>query len=595
MNLQEAETISTTMATDNCTKLNKDLFEDEPVKRSNILAGRTALFFALKLSKKGIEQFGINDSTTSQPCFIGKEANQDGEVKFYEQVLAIKKPKDDGGMIDDGGISRILEHTFKYVGIVTLQENVNGTDESRRLLVFNSLVDSYTKPRFLDFKMGEKSGGVKWKYGFTNNTDVESISRHLSEKSRKESFRLESFTGPPKAVTTMDPQHDIQISFLRKSEDEAQSKAFQKTKVHDVLMYYLDIHEVSNETTCENMSIETAYSSSEVAEIVLHETVCKLVQLSSACHNIKVPPQKWLGSSVALGYDTDNFSLHSDISSEQRIRSNVIVSIFDWEESEILHKEAYDQMEEKEKGDRKTYWKLYVNGIDNISFHAAKRYHNQFSNSGTWNTITVRVMDYDSHTKDDFMREVIISLPKLPTLSQPIDSQTELSESCDDQTKLSGWYPLKKTNVHKENETITVTENPVGNKPCIKLDISWRSAPDKSRLKGSWRITIDQARNLPIKDMISSDPYCLVTASSKGPDGDTGYLIFEQKTSVVTNNLNPVWAETLEVPSIRCPCNFLNSLGATKVLKVDKLKLNAIFSKGESEEESKKAWAQLFQ
>lgn len=561
------------MITGNDTKVDKTCFEDEPV-RSNIFTSRDALIVELKLSEEGKKQFKINDDTTSPPYFYGKEVSDRQEVEFYEETLNIKRNGDD----DDDGLSRLLKFTLEYVGIVTLQVNVDGSDlVDRDLLVFSTTeYRTYIKARALGFKVGEKANGdTPWKYGFTNDTKIEDIRKSLKKKNRKESLRLDHFTGQPKVVSSMDPQHDIVIQCFKKDEDVAQRESFQKTSLSDVLMYFSDLR-VDEHLTTETVTETTdAYFRSEVAEIVLHEAVHKLVKLSVACHKNKVY-QKWLGSSVLLGFDAGNFPPRSE-SSEQSIRSHVIVSIFDWGQSKILSKEKYDGLSSSEKDDLKDYWSVYMNGIYNLSFQAAKRYHNQFSNVGTWNTLTIHVIDYDSHSDDDFIGEVKIPLPKPPT--------NRSGDRCDD---LSGEYALR--NKGKERKKISVGETP--HRGSIELDISWWDAPDESRLKGSWRITIRKASNVPIKDLRTSDPYCLVIADSKGPDAETGYAKFEQKTSVILNNLNPVWNETLEVPMIKDKCNLLQSLKELQ-LKADPLILKDMFSAGKNEEESKETWKRI--
>lgn len=68
------------------------------------------------------------------------------------------------------------------------------------------------------------------------------------------------------------------------------------------------------------------YTTSEVSEVTLHETVWKLTKLFLIWHGLSIP-QKWLGSSVALGYDTD-IQLTRSRDNEEKLRQNVVVNIF---------------------------------------------------------------------------------------------------------------------------------------------------------------------------------------------------------------------------------------------------------------------------
>jgi len=544
------------MATGEVTRVDKAFFEN-PVKRLGV-SGGTAPFFSLKLTKEGKEKFGTEygkNGTISETYFIGKDLSRAvDEVEFYEKTLGIKSSNKDDGTKDDGGMSKILGHTFVYLGVVPLDETVDGSPVERELLILKNLYDSLTKLRLLDFKIGERTADVNWRGksraraykqrildGFTNST--------------KQGFRLEGFDGQPKVITSMDPLISARM-------------ALQRMNGPQVLMHYLDLHDVPDgeneglKDDVEESDYERkadVYTKSEVAEIVLHETVRQLVQLSATCHASTVP-QKWLGSSVALGYDAGSFPPRSN-SSEQSVRSNVIVNIFDWGRSELLSKEAFDQLSAAEQSDRKKFWDYYMCGIDELSHNATKKYNNQFSNSDGWDEVTVRVMDYDSGNDDDFMGEVTLPLPKIPL-------ETTWSEEFVLRNKGKPFERGKRKNGKSRGS--------------IKLDISWCEAPKtSSRIKGSWHITIDRASNLRIKDIISSDPYCLVIARSKSFE-------FKQMTSVKVKSLNPVWGETLELPVASMPSVLVDSLLASGI-SVESKKLKGILR-----DDASKDWSALF-
>lgn len=290
--------------------------------------------------------------------------------------------------------------------------------------------------------------------------------------------------------------------------------------------------------------------------------MCRLLHLSSTCHKVKVP-QKWLGSSVALGYDAGDFPPRSN-ETEKKIRSNVIVNIFDWGRSELLSKEAFGKLSKAEQDDRKRFWDLYMHGIDNLSLYAAKRYYNQFSNNQCWESITVRVMDYDSSNADDFMGEVTIPLPKSPP---------------------AAWSQSKEYDLRNIGKPIKADGVAGGKRGRINIGICWRDVPEtSSRMSGSWHIIIDRATNLKAMDITSSDPYCLVIANSVS-------FKFEQMTSVIVKSLNPVWGETIEIPVVSKGSELSDSMKNTGI-EMDSSQFESLFKEGNNLPAAE--WAKLF-
>ena len=92
----------------------------------------------------------------------------------------------------------------------------------------------------------------------------------------------------------------------------------------------------------------------------------------------------------------------------------------------------------------------------------------------------------------------------------------------------------------------------------VILAISWWEAP----------------KNLGKIGVVSSDPYCLVIASSE----DSTFK-FEQMTPVITQNCNPVWNQTLELPVVSNGSVLLNTLQSAG-LEVDSQKLKKLFGGG---------------
>jgi len=547
----------------NVTRVPTDYFQN-PVVRLGV-SGGTAPFFSLKLTPLGQEKLAgpyghphLNGHI-SESHFIGKDLSRAvDEVEFYEQTLEIQAGSSEGK--DEGGLEGLLGYTFQYVGIVTLEETVNGEPVERELLVLQNLYDSLTKLRLLDFKMGDKTADVNWR-GKSRARAYKQRVLDTFTNSTKEGFRLEGFDGQPSVVTSMDPLLDLKFSRQRditkepdkKAGQKAARMALQRMNGKQVLMHYLDLHVVPPHNRTPLLSVEGAdvYTKSEIAEIVLHESVRRLVQLSVACHTTTVP-QKWLGSSIALGYDYGAFPTRSE-SNEQLVRDNVIVNIFDWGRSECLTKEAYEGLTAVEQEDRKKYWDFYMHGADTLSFVAARRYHNQFSNKKVWNEVRIRVMDYDSSNNDDFMGEINLPLPR----ATPNETWSEEFQL---RNKGKPYVPGRTSG---------------GQRGTIKVEITWVPVAEdmQSRIKGSWHIRIVSGSSLLKKDILTSDPYCLVTANGV-------HHQFTQMTSVKINTLNPVWNEVLEIPVVSCSTELMDSLEASG-LKVDPSKLNELFRQGD--------------
>jgi hypothetical protein len=538
-----------------------------PVKRIGV-SGGTAPFFLIKLTEGGKEKVRqVNNLPPNAPVstgyFIGKDLSRaEDELDMYEDIAKIQKAKKENPSFDDGGLCKVLDFCFEYAGVVTLNEMMGDEPVPRQLLVMRNLRDGYSALRLLDLKVGEKTAAVNWrgksryrayKQGFVDGYT----------NSNKEGYRLEGFDGQNDVLNTMDPLLDFRITNRGSHADkEVDSKTekkmarmnLQRLSGRDVFMHYLDLHSITrgNEVaymeeppaseemserkemmetkeqevpddeekidTEQNKLSSIPFTKSELTEIVLHETVKRLTRYAIACHKLSIP-QKWIGSSIALGYDAGGFSL-----TEEEIRASTVVNAFDWGRSELLTKEKFEALSKKEQKDREQYWEYYKNGVAKLSFIAAKKYYRQFDNSDEWNSIKIRVMDYDSSSADDLMGEVSIDLPKVPKDNMPVS--------------ISGEYTL--------NGVTFGVGCGMCRKDCgsVLVKMVWSPSDNpSSRLKGVWLVTVEKGKKFKILDFVraSSDPYCLVIAKGAVQE-------LRQMTSVKIGTLNPVWNETFEVP-----------------------------------------------
>jgi len=440
----------------------------------------------------------------------------------------------------DMALYKMFDFTFEYVGVVTLPEIVNGKAVEREVMVIQNLHNSIRTLRLLDLKMGLVTAVGKWRGKSRFRAFKQSMLVDRVTNSSKEGFRLEGYDGKNRILDSMDPLHDLRIVSSRRMDDDytaddsnffgkrAARRYLQKLEGADVFRHFLDLHQALSIRLQSvigkplNQTI-THLSNYELSEIVMHEITARLVRFAKICHAVTIP-QKWIGSSVALGYDIGTLP-HRSVKADEQVRKMVIFNIFDWGRSELLTKDKYDKLKLKDKADRQKFWEGYMYGVDRLSYSAARIYYHQFTNCEGWKDVTIRVMDYDSLSPDDFIGEVTIPLPEIPAEPNKLQNITNIDT-----------YTLRRGRLFH------------GTKKCgtIGVGISWQSIVQPSRLRGAWQITIGSAANLPITDLFnfSCDPYCLVITSST-----CGRYSYEKMTSVKTGNRkNPTWGETLVVP-----------------------------------------------
>merc|ERR1711971_501313 len=97
----------------------------------------------------------------------------------------------------------------------------------------------------------------------------------------------------------------------------------------EMFMHFVDTHTGPDDLPAE--ALARVLSTTEVTEIAMHEISMRLLLLTKACRAVLVP-QKWIGSSVALGFDDGELPPRG--SGELSIRKSVRVNLFDWGRSE---------------------------------------------------------------------------------------------------------------------------------------------------------------------------------------------------------------------------------------------------------------------
>lgn len=470
-------------------------FFEGPVQRLGV-SGGTAPFFSLTLRNP--------EDGQSKGHFLGKDlTHATDEVNFYEEALEEKK---------SAILGPLLAFTFEYAGVFTA--TVEGSKEQKELLVMRNLRDGCKSLRMLDVKIGQKTAQSGWQ-GKSRYAAMRQALLDGLTNSSCEGYRLEGFDSPPPALTSMDPLLDVG-ELGKRAKKKMMRLMYQQMTGAEMFMHFTDVHQVPAFPGKDRLS--ELLCPTEVLEIALREIVLRLVLLILVCRNMTVP-EKWIGSSVGLGYD-DGFLPPRDADAENSVREKVKVNIFDWGKSELNTMSEYRDLAEHEQKDRSVFWGYYVGGVDRLAYEAARAYWNRFGNSDGWESVMVTSWDFDSQSSNDFMGTV--TLPLAPT------PQTTTNFFTSQGKRVSGTTGVRGSS-------------------SVTYSMEFVELPAGSALKGVWRINIIKCNALPRRDKMqgkfTSDPYVEVVAVSAD-----GQFRYRQVTSVIVGTLDPEFGETLDIP-----------------------------------------------
>eukprot|EP00594_Rhizosolenia_setigera_P001814 CAMPEP_0178953714 /NCGR_PEP_ID=MMETSP0789-20121207/8575_1 /TAXON_ID=3005 /ORGANISM="Rhizosolenia setigera, Strain CCMP 1694" /LENGTH=684 /DNA_ID=CAMNT_0020635009 /DNA_START=125 /DNA_END=2179 /DNA_ORIENTATION=- len=484
-----------------------------PVKRLGV-SGGTAPFFELVLKDPPIN-IVTEESLNSPTYYVGKDLSRArDELEFYELIHQLRKAEDFKEEIQD-----LATYFLDYAGVLNTKEagddavSVLGNLE---LIVMQNLRDQKTKLRLLDLKIGHKTSAPGWQGKSAFASKQQDILDAMTN-SKIEGFRLEGFDGMPKTLVSRNPLMDIHISsetLMKKS----RRKSLQDMKGIDIFPYFTDLYDL----TVENFQIEENLSREEYAEIVLNEIVKKLTSLMIVCQK-QTTYQKWIGSSVALGFDSGALPARSK--DEKEIRDQVIVKIFDWGRSTLNTPNRTKKLSVEEQTSHKWFWNSYTSGIQNLAWSAAHCYYHDY-NSESWDELKITVFDFDGVSSCDILGYCTYPLVEL---DETITCDLTLGE--DNNTRAS--------------------QNSLGS---ISFRAKKTKYPEASRFKDGWSIQIIGAKGLQDKDMLDiSDPYVKICVQS-------GRKSSSRVTTVKNNDLNPVWNEKFEFPTVKSKASLYNAL-----------------------------------
>lgn len=467
---------------------------ESPAKRLGV-SGGTAPFYELRLRHPKAGQ--------SAGHFLGKDlAHASDEIHFYEEARhELKGPEGES-------LAPLLAFMFEYAGLAKLDVECGGIKE---LLVMRNLCDGHTKLRMLDIKIGQVTAQAGWQ-GKSRLAALRQCIVDGLTNSAAEGFRLEGFDGRPPALCSMDPLLDVGNftgSWNEKTVKKANRMMLQRLSANDMLMHFFDVHQVPEDP---GYQVESWLTPIEVAEISHHEMARKLLQLAVACRKCHVP-QKWIGSSVALGFECGRLPPRC-ATSEEDVRRATHVNIFDWGRSELNTLAKHTILSDDAQHDRSKFWVNYVGGVDRLAWEAMRAYYQKFCVHTKWGKITLSVYDFDSMTQNDFIGRANI--------------------------------PLRETTGER---TLDLGSGNMAFKLTYRLD--WRKLPKGSRIWGTWRLHIISASGVPAMDgplKNSSDPFCEIVAESV-----TGNVQLRQVTCVKVADCNPTWDEVFDLPVASSP------------------------------------------
>lgn len=546
-----------------------DALFHSPVKRIGV-SGGTAPFFTLALK----------DATPPDEAkyWIGKDLSHAlDEVGFYESLLHMRRTH-------AGIFGPIIGFTFDYKGVVSLRvADSPDVAPPRQLLVLRNLFHRMKRLRLLDIKMGEATGAAGWQ----GKSRMSAIRQALIDgitNSSTEGFRLEGFEGEPASLLSQDPLLDlkqasappplpraltskevVKVDSKEKTNGNKQTKTakkarrlmLQRMRAQDMLYYFSDTHDVYGwpldpRGTAGEDFLRKYLSPAEAMEKIMAELLDQLVRLAIACRLLKVP-QKWIGSSVALGFDAGR--LYDRGITEADLQKYLHCNIFDWGRSELLTSDRFGKLSEEQQADREKYWGYYCSGIDRLSFEMLKAYCLRYEDRDTvWKEVVVTIMDFDSLSPHDFLGRVVLPLEETDEKSVPL---------------------LNSRGSKIPNASLTYW-------------IGRRAYPVGSKFQEAWFVHIARATRLPASPR-NPDPFAKVYFVPE--HGERTRV--EERTKTLPDAPNPMWNETFELPVLRrdsCSDNkFLLSL-STADTQVEMNDIRAIAGHQSPRRTSLEAW-----
>mmetsp|Transcript_2008 Transcript_2008/g.3207 ORF Transcript_2008/g.3207 Transcript_2008/m.3207 type:complete len:436 (+) Transcript_2008:309-1616(+) len=407
--------------------------------------------------------------------------------------------------------------------------------------MLQNLFDGNKKLRLLDIKVGTWTADANWKgkssfAAFRNNT-VDKLTN-----SSIEGYRLEGFDGMPENLKSKNPTEE---SGLKGKEKKHKRMQLQSMPAYNWLSYFLDIREaaVSFDRT-------TTASPSEYAEAILCTLIKRMTALVQAFQSIPAP-QKWIGSSIAFGFDCGLLPPRSELDS---ISERSACYIFDWGRSELLSKEEFEALSGDDKEDRVAFWKYYTTGAKRLLFELCRAYYQRYTTS-KWETVCIEILDYDAVSSDDPIGYTMIPLQET-----------------------SGTFPIMQPDGKKQLKS-------KGEECSIKVNITKTQYPADSKLASGWEIEVIGVNRIPnmdwSKNLLSfsknkSDAFVSISVLSS-TSADRKSKVGKKpvmRSRVIMDDNHPQWCEKFEFAEVKNPSEMLELLsiaGLSTVVTLEQL------------------------
>mmetsp|Transcript_43211 Transcript_43211/g.78612 ORF Transcript_43211/g.78612 Transcript_43211/m.78612 type:complete len:743 (-) Transcript_43211:115-2343(-) len=491
----------------------------QPIKMS----GGTAAFYTIEL-------IDAVANGASKRYWIGKDlAHAKDEIVFYETALKERK----------GRLGALLDFMFEYGGVAKCPV-VSDHDKvrERHVLVMRNLMDGTSQLRLLDLKIGRETAVRGWKgksrFGALRQKVIDTLTNSAGQ-----GFRLEGFDSPPQGLVSMDPLQDLGGSDMYSPQmvKKCRRIQYQRLKASEIMMHFIDVRDATPQPPdCDSESQRLA--SVEWMEVVMASILRQLMELHLACALLDTP-QKWIGSSVALGFDVATLPSREEVKTLGG-HGFVRVNIFDWGRSELNCPGEHSERDKKAKEDREKFWDYYQHGVSMLCWEVARTYFHQFCNYRGWTHVRIDVYDFSSQSDKKFIGSCTIKLEEATKERVPItfDPPRRHGNLVKNKKKLFGCI--------KTNKKVATG--------AVIFSCEWRNFPSGSRLLGAWYFTLHAAEGLKPNNTMQAKPCAQAVV--------TGYLIGKarrvwhghhrwcQQSKVVQYDENPCWEALFQIPTL---------------------------------------------
>eukprot|EP01059_Diplonema_ambulator_P037555 TRINITY_DN9993_c0_g1_i2.p1 TRINITY_DN9993_c0_g1~~TRINITY_DN9993_c0_g1_i2.p1 ORF type:complete len:721 (+),score=246.86 TRINITY_DN9993_c0_g1_i2:50-2164(+) len=496
----------------NVTTVHVGAFE-QPLKPIGT-SGGTAAFFPMVYKNDRVPKGMTRD------YWIGKDlAHASDELDFYEKTLKLRRTEKDKWPI--------FQFMFDYGGVAEIGCLVDGRVEVRKQLLLKNIMEGTTRLRLIDIKIGAVTGVGGWQGKSHIHAMKNKVVDHTTN-SHIEGFRAEGFDKPPEALETLlaaDSQNKIP------GRQGGKKLALQRLPASEFLTYFCLME--GNDGTHET------YSGLEVGMIAVQQCVKKLITILSAAAVMPIP-QQWIGSSVALAFDTAARPRR-----EARLPDLARVHLFDWGRSELTTEDMYKILGPHQQRARASHWAEWVGGMLRLAFEVCRFYRRQYCPKNRWVSIRFKVW---SHARNNDLQNTVsgtkigVASIDLRDVKGAVERDLELEGPDGLDNLIRGAVILKTVGLTTNAVKQKVGMSPKGSssKAVIRVKVEQVNNLINGCFNDVWMVHVMHATNLPKTDVVG---WCnpVVTVCLVDEVGAEARL----RTRIIRNTSDPAWNEKL--------------------------------------------------